>query len=352
MYSKKIALIFCLFAVWAFNIALVAPTINSHTKDLNLIAYFNADEAYQMDLLWKYYSGETRPSYQGAFDYGLEFHYLTDISRHVLSCFINITPGTFILILRWLHFIGWLLSFWALLCLIRYHFDDFWQPMAAMFLLAVRPAFAYFKNNAKPEPLVLFFIILGLNYTLRIIQSPIWKNILCAIIFTSIAYLIKIEGLFLLPAIVVALYFSDSKVYKSIAQLSWLTPIIIGVVLLVISFAPIIFYKRISTGHTFYEDLGLITSLVRLKIPLYMIIAAVGFIFSPLFVYFIRPYKMLHYHLTRLSYCSLFILITLVIGFRWILNPSYFINTIVGYGSIFFEQEAAVQGSASNFILP
>ena len=356
MYSKKIGLFLCLFIVYVFSGTLVIPTINNNYKDPNLITYFNADEAYIMDILWKYYSGETRDSYQGAFDYGLEFHYLTDISRHVLSCFINITPGTFILILRWLHFIGWLLSFWALLCFIRYHFDDFWQPMAAMFLLAVRPAFAYFTNNAKPEPLVLFFIILGLNYTLRIIQSPIWKNILCAIIFTSIAYLIKIEGLFLLPAIVVALYFSDGKVYKSIAQLSWLTPIIIGVVLLVISFAPIIFYKRISTGHTFYEEYGLITSFIKLKIPLYIMLVAIGFIFSPLLVYFMIPYKMLRNHLAKLSCCGLligglFILITLVIGFRWVLNPSYFISTLVGYGSIFFAHDSALQNNSFNLVL-
>ena len=73
MYSKKIGLFLCLFIVYVFSVTLVIPTINNNYKDPNLITYFNADEAYIMDILWKYYSGETRDSYQGAFDYGLEF---------------------------------------------------------------------------------------------------------------------------------------------------------------------------------------------------------------------------------------------------------------------------------------
>src|SRR3989338_7536077 len=115
-------LIVCIFT---FYVSL--PTVFDNIGDPNMIAYFNADEGGQMDIIWHYYSGQKRDSFQWDFDYGLEMVYLADFSRLVLSKFIHFTPGIFVLILRWINFLAWVLAFFALWRLVRRHFGGHWQ---------------------------------------------------------------------------------------------------------------------------------------------------------------------------------------------------------------------------------
>ena len=158
-----------LIIICASVVAITVPAIGNNIDNPNLIVYFNADEGYLMDLIWSYYSGEIRDSFQLGLDYGLGMIYLSDLSRMVLSKFIEFTPGTFVSILRWIYMLSWIGSLIALWHLVGNHFGKGWMQICAVFLLAVRPAYDYVTNSLKPEPLVLLFMIVGLNYTLKII---------------------------------------------------------------------------------------------------------------------------------------------------------------------------------------
>ncbi len=200
-----------LFLILISSFFLVLPTIHHHINDPNAIVYFNNDEGYQMDLIWSYYSGEIRPSYAGNLDYGLEMVYIADFCRLFLSRFIDFTPGLLVVIMRWLHLLGWLSALIAFWRMVGCHFNRGWQRSAATLLLAVHPAFAYFSINNKPDFLVFLFMIIGLDYSLRLVERPPQgrpskKVLLISVASAAIAVIIKFAGFYLLPAIVAALY--------------------------------------------------------------------------------------------------------------------------------------------------
>ncbi len=274
--GKRIIFYLPLILACCFSFILTVPVIRSNVNDPNMIVYFCADEGDQMDLVWSYYSGEKRDSYQWDYDYGLERLYLADFARLVLSHFMVLTPGTFVLMLRWLYLLAWIASFFALWRLISYHFGKGWQPALAVLLLAVRPAFVYFSNNLKPEPLVLLFMIIGLDYTMRIIEDPFKRrNLLIAIACASVAFMIKFAGLFLLPAIVGSMYLSEycsntnKRIFPEI-KISWIFEAIIGAVLILLLFLSSFFYVRASTGSTFYKEFGLWGSIFKNKLFLFL----------------------------------------------------------------------------------
>ncbi len=204
--NKRFLHLSVLFLVLILSLFLVLPTIHNHINDPNAIVYFNHDEGYQMDLIWSYYRGEIRPSYAGNVDYGLEMVYITDLCRLFFSRFIDFTPGLFVVIMRWLHLMGWLFALVVFWRMVGRHFNRGWQRSASTLLLSVHPAFAYFSNNNKPDFLVLLFMIIGLDYSLRLVERPSKKALLISVASAAIAVIIKFAGVFLLPAIVAALY--------------------------------------------------------------------------------------------------------------------------------------------------
>lgn len=332
-----------LAAVCGLTLLLAIPTINNNIDDPNMIVYFNTDEGGQMDLIWSYYSGERRKSFQWDFDYGLEMLYLANFARSVLSHFIPFTPGTFVLILRWFHLLAWIFSFFALWHLVRYHFGNGWQPGLAVTLLAVRPAFAYFSNNMKPEPLVLCIMLIGLDYTLRIIKEPFkWRNLLIAIACASIAFLVKYAGFFLLPAVIASMYFAnryrnniDNKkgIFPKI-KISWIFPSLVGLAVIVLPSAAILFYVRKSTGFTWYEEYGFWESLQQNKLIPFIYVAGFLLMFlSPLILVLNKMrYPFLKKIMAWINELNSYALVVFGIfgGFilllGWMINPKHFIK--------------------------
>ncbi|MCQ9207318.1 MAG: glycosyltransferase family 39 protein [Omnitrophica bacterium] len=337
--------IFILLSICAATIFLALPTINDNINDPNMIVYFNADEGGFMDLLWSYYSGEKRESYQFDLDYGLEMPYLADLAR-LCHNFLVFTPGTFVLILRWLHLAAWILSFFALWRLVKRHFGGEWMALLVVAILAVRPAFSYFLLNLKPEPLVLLLMIIGLDYTLRILEKPFKRfNFFTACACGAIAFLIKYAGVFLLPAVVCAMFFAnryhpgvatEKSVFPNI-KFSWLFPAFAGIAGIAMPLVALLFYVRKSTGLTWYDEFGLSASLAQNKPAQYMCLAGILLIIVSAVILFLKKLDIpsvkkkitrvdeFNSHMMIASGTFLFFIV--LFGFKWIMDPALFLNT-------------------------
>ena len=330
-------------AVLCIGIILAAlPLMNRNVEDPNLIAYFNHDEGFQMDLAWLYYTGEKQDSFQYESDYGVELLYLTDFAKPVLSRFIKFTPGIFVLLLRWTHLAFWVASILALWSLVRRHFGSYWQPILIAALLAVRPAFPLLLQNSKPEPVVLFFMIIGLDYILRIIDNPSRINLALAVACAAIAAVVKFAGIFLLPAIAAAMYFAvrlkgrDVKIFPEFKK-TWALPAVLGAGIAILSSAVILFYVRQSTGLTWHEQFGFRNSILQSPLILCSYAAAMLlFVFSLILkALSVRGDGRLKSVTgginTFFSHCTvvflMFALLSLLFGFGWVLRPRYFIQS-------------------------
>lgn len=348
---KKILSYLSLLVICLGSASLVLPTIGNNINNPNMIVYFSSDEGGLMDVIWHYFSGVKRPSFQWDFDYGLEMLYLSDFARTILSHFINFIPGTFVLILRWIHLIAWVCALIALWRLVSYHFRRIWLPVLAVILLAVRPAFAYFSVNLKPEPLVLFFMIVGLDYALRIAERPSKRNLFIAIAFAALAFVVKYAGIFLLPAIVASMYFSElyqqnigkRHIIFPRLKLFWILPALCGLVFIAIPLAIVFFYVRKSTGTTWYQEYGIWRSLLQNKAGLYSFVVGASLIFLSPVTWALN--RMDNNFLKRVTEwvktISSFALITggifigfaFLFGLRWLFNPKHFILVYAFLGS-------------------
>lgn len=328
--------IFILFVICAASALSVLPTIHNNIDEPNLIVYFNGDEGYAMDLIWFYYSGEKRDSYQMDVDYGIEMLYLSDLARLVLSKFIDFTPGTFVLILRWLHLAFWLCALIAVWFLVGYHFGKGWQQILVTLLLAVRPAFNYFSNSLKPEPLVLLVMIFGFHFIFKTLEKPSTKYISISILSASVAFLIKFAGVFLIPAIIAAIYLGQQRqmafnrrflhIFPK-TQYSWILELLIGISLIALPFLFIFFYVRKSTGSTFYEEFGLLGSFLKYKATFLIFCIGAVFIFISMLIFALSSTrnsslkrimeKINEVNSYALIVVGLFSAFTLFLGFRW-----------------------------------
>jgi len=345
--------------VCIFSLLLTLPAINNNIDTPNRIVYFNADEGGLMDVAWLYYSGEKKESFQWDFDYGLEMVYLADFARLILTRFIHFTPGIFVLILRWIHLLAWILSFFALWHLVKRHFKSEWQVALCVALLATRPAFAYFSNNLKPEPLVLLIMIIGLNYALRIVDEPSKRNnLVLAVICATLAFLVKFAGLFLLPAIIASLYFAkhrdcasgqDRTVFAP-AKGSWIFPLLAGLVMIALPLLAICFYQRKSTGTTWYNQYGLWGSLQQNMFILFMCAAGFFIILSfPALLFLEKNKNRLVKKIIRLinelnSHALLvFVIFTIFVflfGVHWLIAPGHFLNIYAQFSSTSLSEAA------------
>lgn len=350
-----IVLILCLISVM-----LVWPTIHNNINDPNRIVYFSADEGGQMDIAWFYYSGEKQKSFQWDFDYGLEMFYLAKCARLMLSQFIVFTPGLFVLILRWINLIAWLIALFALWVFLKRHFrEDEWGRLLIVALLASRPAFAYFSASLKPEPLTLLLLIIGLDYALRIIEAKDGKwDVIISIACAAAAFLIKYAGLFLIPVIVASIY--NGKRYQKLndgtknavfRKYGWLSPLFIGIPIIIVPAATLFFYVRKSTGATFFSELGFFESMKQNILILYIVLIGLFFVLLSLLLLLINRRKNLFRNkiingINEINYYALgvfgvFICFVLILGFAWVLKPQQFINTCAELGSFASGQTSA-----------
>lgn len=352
MISRKISIL-ALVLICAASFLLVMPTINKDVEDPNLITYFNSDEGYLIALIWYYYSGEEIAIYQLDADYGLEMLYIADLARIAFSRFIDFTPAIFALILRWLHFIAWVAALVALWIVMGRHFGKGWQQILTVLLLAVRPAFGYLAVNFKPEPLILLLMIIGIDYILRFIDDPSKKYIFIALALSAIAFLIKFAGIFLLPGIIAAVYFtqryrmdsSDGRatIFPEIKQ-SWIFEFLTGLTLMTLPFVFILFYVRKSTGLTFFKEFGLLQSLSGHKESIFLIIAGLILAFISLLIFYLGKSKDLRikgvmkkvneFNSVIFITTGIFFAFLLFFGFRWIATPEIFLHT---YSSNIFD---------------
>jgi hypothetical protein len=353
MNYRKLALL-SLIVITIAVVLLTIPTVYNNISDPNLVVYFNHDEGYQMDLIWAYYTGEIRDSYQGELDYGLEMVYLSDIARIILSHFIEFTPGTFVLILRWVHLIAWIGALIALWHLVGNHFGKGWQQVTAVLLLAMRPTYDYVMNSLKPEPLVLLFMIIGLNYLLKIVERPRLKYLLISMSCASIAAIIKFAGVFLLPTAIGALYFGN-RYYAALEEKpaawnfktknSWFFPLFIGMAMTALPFCVVFLFRRRSTGLTLFESHGLHGSLTQYKILLLIAVTGILVVLSSLLInYLSRSKNSLFVRVMGIvndinSYAmivsGIFFGTLMLFGFRWLTIPRHFFQTYVGNGNDF-----------------
>ncbi|NQU95494.1 MAG: glycosyltransferase family 39 protein [Candidatus Omnitrophica bacterium] len=345
-FSKTKILV--LIVVCAANLLLLLPTMGNNVDNPNLITYFSGDEGYTMDVLWFYYSGEKRESYQGDVDYGIEWFYVSRFARLILSKFIDFGPGTLILLLKWIHLIAWIGALIALWFFVGYHFGKGWQQIVAVLLLATRPSLDYVFNSAKPEPLVLLIMLLGFHFVLRIIEKPSIKYFLFSILCVVTAFAIKFAGIFLLPAIIAAMYYS--KQYQNDLgrknyigpfpkfKHNWIFEFLIGIFFITIPFLFIFSYVRKSTGLTFYNEFGILGSLAKNKISFLAFFTGAVFLFISAILFFLnKSRKFSNKKITETineinSYAllsgGLFFIFLLLIEFKWILSsPDLFRTT-------------------------
>ncbi len=339
----------------AYALALSLPTIANNMNDPNRIVYMNADEGGLMDEVWYYYSGTKRDSFQWDFDYGIEMMYLAYIARAIFSKFAVFTPGLFVVILRIIHLSAWILSFFVAWKLIGRHFGKGWQQPACVALLACRPAFAYFSINIKPEPLVLLIMILGIDYSLRIIDAPSKKNIIAACAMASLAFVIKFAGVFLLTMIVACLYLARGRIRGVFAgpyKISWIFPAMIGIFIIALPLIPLSFYVRKSTGMTWAAEYGLWGSMMRnsLILPIWGIGAVL--VLSSVVLLMIRNVRIgsierISDFINRINSfailaVSLFAAFLMLFGVGWVFMPDHLITIYGQLGPIASEKAQVI----------
>lgn len=193
-------------------VVLVAPMLSFNINaDPRLINYFDGDEGYIRDLAWYYYSGDKLESFDYTLDYGVELHLIIDFIVRPLGLFIPIGPNTILFILRLFHFLCGIIAIFVLWKFTKRHFTSRLIPTFICLSLIVSPQYVWWLDNIKPEPILIILILASLDYTLRILKEHSWRNVLLAVFFATAAFAIKLLGIFLLPGVLLALYFSDLK---------------------------------------------------------------------------------------------------------------------------------------------
>lgn len=351
---KKVKNVSILFIICIISFFLIFPAINNNIHDHNMILYFNADEGGIMDVIWMYFSGQKVESLQFDFDYGLELLYLSDFIRLFISPFVEVSPCTLLFVIRCIHSFAWIGAIIALWKLVGNHFGKGWQQMLAIFLLAVRPAFPYVLNSSKPDILVLLLMIVGLDYILMIIDKPRMKYLLVSIICASTAFLIKYSGVFLLVAIIAAVFLSrrynDSKsdfekvfFIPSEIKRTYLFPSVIGITIIILPLILIFFYERKSTGITFYEEFGILGTVKQKKLILFIWSLGISLILLSLTswilnkkntIYLRKIVKMFNeVNSYAIICCGIFCLATIFFGFRWFFDLKNFILVYAQLGT-------------------
>jgi hypothetical protein len=313
---------------------LVIPMLFFNVKgDPRLIPYFDHDEGYSRDLAWYYYSGERTETLQYTLDHGVELQTIVDLFVRPLSLFIQVDQGAVLLVIRLFHFVSGMLALFFLWRFLKHHFPSFWIPTAGVFGLLVSPHFVWGLDSVKEEPFLVLLVILGLEYTLRIIEEPSWKNLILAVFFSTMAFGVKLVGLFILPGILLSLYLVNlvkgelidrRRVYYILKNLSF---IVVSILAFLVVFLLIIIpvgskmYLSMKTDNfdlekfaSSFEPSKYMSLFVNTCIVLLIVFCIV------IILWFYRKDKFsLAYK--RISIIPLFVLSFAIVGYRWLLDP-------------------------------
>ena len=312
------------------SLTLALPMMTPRIADPNLIVYQNTDEGGMMDLMWSYYSGERRDSFQWDVDYGLEMVWLAGLARVVLSPRMTVTPVTLVVILRWLHLAAWLGALGALWRLVGRHVVRGWPQGIAVALLAVRPAFVHLTTRWQPEPVVLLLLLLGLDAALRHVEQPAWRHIVVAVACASLAFLVKYAGLFLLPAVVASMVLAARRTPDGPGSVprvrgAWLVYALVGAVLVGFTLTALMHYVRHATGRTWVQEYGLSGSLVMNRAAMAVCAAGAGLVSLALLGWLlnrVRELRLWHTVNSALMVTAvLFAGSTLLFGSWWLIHP-------------------------------
>ena len=336
-------------------LGLILPSLHQNLSDPNLINYFHFDEGYLMDLGWLMYSGEHRLSFHSDFPYGVLLLYCSAFCRYILSYFIEITPITFVLILRYLNLLAWLFIVVALWRFMHNHFRQWWKYLIILLFLASRPEINSLVATSKPDPIVLLVMLLGLNYTLKMIDQPSWLSFIFAVICASLGTLVKFGGIFLLPPILVSMYLADTKfhfyskylILQKIKKISWTWPFMGSFGAIVIFLYGIRTYVRFSTGRSFYEDYGYLGTFQHLLgLKLIWVVGVLWILFVVIYYMFMNSKQFRRINFYIFIILGVFFLSTLLFGSVWFFRPEYFIKTYALFPLILMSTEGN-HGAAS-----
>lgn len=315
------------------TVALVWPMLfYSINADPRLIPYFDADEGYGRDLAWYYYSGEKLETFQYSLDYGVEYYLIIDLIARPVSLFIPLTPNRLLLIMRLFHFICGLMAVFFLWKFTKRHFPSNWIPTFTCLSLIASPQFVWYLDHIKPEPFLVILIILGLDYTLRMLDNPSWKNLSLAVFFSASAFMIKLRGIFLLPSILLVLYFlplsgnktiTKSDIYKIIKQMALLLLSVIVLILLILSIIIPIgskFYLKLKTKNFDLEQfISTFNPPKSLSILIYIVMTLLVIACISLIIFLYRKNKESIFY-KKIAILPLFIASSVLVGYRWSFN--------------------------------
>jgi len=331
-------------------VILVAPMLNFNINaDKRIISYFDGDEGYNRDLTWYYYSGEKLESFDFTLDYGVELHLIVDFIIRPLGLFIPIGPNTTLFILRFLHFLCGIIAILVLWNFTKRHFPSSWIPTFTSFSLIVAPQYVWWLDNIKPEPLLIILILKGFDYTLRILKEPSWRNVSLAVFFATAAFAIKLLGIFLLPGVLLALFFSglkentiNKKVFlrtlKRIGLMFMFFLILLSIIMaVVIPFGSKVYLKMKTDNFDLEQFAVNFKPSPTLFVSVYLVMFLIFAGCVSLVVYLYRRNKSSNVY-KGISVTPLFIIFFAVISYRWTFN---LFDLFITYGRWLHQQLGA-----------
>lgn len=369
MFLKKLS-IAVVFLICFVSIAAAIPVIYANIDDPNLVAYFNHDEAHIISHIWYYYSGSKLDCFQYENDYGVMLLYLAFFCRTFLERFVDFTPITFTIMLRWINLIFWIASIWMAWLVVKRHFGGNLMAMAAAALLASRPAFPLLCESSKPDSIVLFFMLFGLDRILCFVRSASALDINIAAACASIATLIKFGGVFLLLPMTAAIFFVSERsdrwnklLFDRLRNGGVMLMAFLGAVLFAAPIVGVSFYVRQTSGLTWAQEFGIIDSLSKSNIALLSLAAGSLMLIASVILSFKNMISFKKKHAQgmfgRLLVCAffaamLFLAYSLIFGAGWIANPRHMVQTYATTVSEGFNGAglASVEGRPSSFSSP
>lgn len=196
-------------AVTILFLAYCIPIIIQGTDDFRMIDTFHPDEGTAVTLLSRmiresslYPRGYHKYS-DGFFHYGAIYFYIDYFGMLVIKNIFfleSISDKMIIISLRLINVIFAILSLGGLYVLSRRIYNFSVAILAGLFLIFT-PRVVYWSTNAHPDILQMFFIIISIYFSIRLLEKFSYKYIALSTIFAGLAFGTKYSGIFLLPFI-------------------------------------------------------------------------------------------------------------------------------------------------------
>jgi tetratricopeptide (TPR) repeat protein len=188
-------------------IGFTIPLLPVGTDDIRMANVFSIDESDIAAEIWNLYvvGLERKP----AFKYGGLFYYIPVMMLHVWSVFAPVSEHALLLVLRLFCSISGAGCLWLVYRIGREMFDEK-VGVIATFLLLAMPTFLRWTVESHPDLPQLFWILLSVLYAMRYTRSFTLRDVCLAAVSAGFAFGTKFGGIFLLPALGIALFISLS----------------------------------------------------------------------------------------------------------------------------------------------